>query len=615
MNEVIFLNLMQIIILIVIIAGLFYKYLLTRELMGILWIGLSFVILLIYAILEFNREIFEEKNIVYPFYVSEMRTIALIFMGYAIFYAKYGGREHKYILEMVLCFGTLLNTLLLGVFIRDYSLKYKIYEYYTYETYLGVQLLRDIQLGILLILAILSFRLWVKNKTKSMFIMGIAFALWGLSVLLLMGLQISSSRKMFITQFIVTISYILFGYVAFKRRHFLLDIVPTFERGIRIRETDKKAELSEILQNKGIYTITRDILLFKELLKEGAEGLILTKVEPNVFKERHEITKTPIIWLTPPTDTDEMWCDPRRLTLIKRAIGDFAERTKYSVILIDFEYLVGHNRKNQMEILDFSSFLFKISSKTTILIIGNKREKISELAEIDFINPIIIEDILNTAIPPEIQKEQVRMLNKDGFTFLKYDKKILVRKTIISKEEFENIFKTILNYFDEDGVRAKILEEIKKYYKRISNFILKRGESYLTSIENGFKLFNEYPTKNKLCITRLTPEKIVKKYGMGENDAEFRWLSNIEGIKNISPVDLARILVAIREFGTDNDDYVIIINGLDYLAFQNGDEATLKTIELINEFNIIRKGIIIYLVDDRLLEEYSMLVREMSILM
>jgi hypothetical protein len=84
--------------------------------------------------------------------------------------------------------------------------------------------------------------------------------------------------------------------------------------------------------------------LFALFLKDGREGLWITRKHPCEAREMYGIVKTPFIWLTGAREDGEVCIDPRELGILSRSVMGFIGNAKDYVILIEgLEYLYSCN--------------------------------------------------------------------------------------------------------------------------------------------------------------------------------------------------------------------------------------------------------------------------------
>lgn len=82
-------------------------------------------------------------------------------------------------------------------------------------------------------------------------------------------------------------------------------------------------------------------------VNEGKSGMVVTSEHPKSIREKWDLEKTPIIWLT--SRTGKAYIDPSKLGSITSYISQFIENSKNSLILIDgLEVLTLNNEFNQV---------------------------------------------------------------------------------------------------------------------------------------------------------------------------------------------------------------------------------------------------------------------------
>ncbi len=82
-------------------------------------------------------------------------------------------------------------------------------------------------------------------------------------------------------------------------------------------------------------------------VNEGKSGMVVTSDHPKSIREKWDLEKTPIIWLT--SRAGKAYIDPSKLGSITSYISQFIENSKNSLILIDgLEVLTLNNEFNQV---------------------------------------------------------------------------------------------------------------------------------------------------------------------------------------------------------------------------------------------------------------------------
>ena len=81
--------------------------------------------------------------------------------------------------------------------------------------------------------------------------------------------------------------------------------------------------------------------LFLEAVMSGADGLCITRTMPSRVREKHNLQRTPIIWLTDETVEGEKTI--HNLQDLSILISNYVQKATKPVILIDgIEYLISH---------------------------------------------------------------------------------------------------------------------------------------------------------------------------------------------------------------------------------------------------------------------------------
>ncbi len=84
--------------------------------------------------------------------------------------------------------------------------------------------------------------------------------------------------------------------------------------------------------------------VFADLVHHGKEGLLITRRQPADLRQRYHLQRTPILWLTLNSFKGETCLAPTEVPRLHVAVGEFLERAKSSVVLLDgLEYLVTNN--------------------------------------------------------------------------------------------------------------------------------------------------------------------------------------------------------------------------------------------------------------------------------
>ncbi len=84
-----------------------------------------------------------------------------------------------------------------------------------------------------------------------------------------------------------------------------------------------------------------------DALREGREGLVVSREHPDIVRQKYSLAKTPIVWLTSHPGSERV--DPTNLSILQHTVNEFLKRSKEAVILLDgVEYLILNNRMEKV---------------------------------------------------------------------------------------------------------------------------------------------------------------------------------------------------------------------------------------------------------------------------
>jgi len=169
----------------------------------------------------------------------------------------------------------------------------------------------------------------------------------------------------------------------------------------------------------------------------------------------------------------------------------------------------------------------------------------------------------------------------------------------------------------EEPAPAK--KEEKKEKPKTTSDELDTGACYLLEEEKpkrSYEIFQDLVGKGKkgVCVTREFPDKLRKKYDLG--DSTIFWLSNTEAEHSFKPVELGKLYYNLEEFLKAGKDRVIMLSGLEYLITQNNYSSVLKLIQLLNEQIAVHDAILIVPISPSTLEErdLKLMERELTVI-
>lgn len=111
-------------------------------------------------------------------------------------------------------------------------------------------------------------------------------------------------------------------------------------------ETDKPEKLVDAIKPRITYVVwspngDEAFELFASNLQTGLEGLIVSRRQPSMVKNRYRLERTPVFWLATVAGSDSVF--PGNLGIITDMIARFLEKGSNTIVLLDgFESIVTH---------------------------------------------------------------------------------------------------------------------------------------------------------------------------------------------------------------------------------------------------------------------------------
>jgi len=114
-----------------------------------------------------------------------------------------------------------------------------------------------------------------------------------------------------------------------------------------------------------------------------------------------------------------------------------------------------------------------------------------------------------------------------------------------------------------------------------------------------------------LCFTMHSPQDIRLRYAL--QTTPIFWISN-HGTQSISPMSLEVIADIVIKFLKQSKNPVILLDGIEYLIFENGSTPVLRLLRDIQELIIMQRAILIVPVNPEAIEkkELALMERNMS---
>ncbi len=129
--------------------------------------------------------------------------------------------------------------------------------------------------------------------------------------------------------------------------------------------------------------------------------------------------------------------------------------------------------------------------------------------------------------------------------------------------------------------------------RNIMDLELKKGVSYLIvdHIEDAYTLFKRYSREAKgMCVTRTPPEEVEHIYDV--HNVTFKWLTHLKVDQGVRPTELHILFPSIQQF-MEGGDFIIILDGLEYLKVHNGFDEILKFIQSFRDHVYMKKGLLL----------------------
>jgi two-component system cell cycle response regulator len=145
-----------------------------------------------------------------------------------------------------------------------------------------------------------------------------------------------------------------------------------------------------------------------------------------------------------------------------------------------------------------------------------------------------------------------------------------------------------------------------------------RGACYLIEERKAdlayrmFALLRETRHLQGLVVTRQYPDRIREEQPL--DDARIIWLSHTPGNDHQNPTALGTLAKTIAKFIEDaQGNAVVLIDGIEFLAVNNGFLQTLMFVEHVNEFVMQKQAVVLLPVNPEALEEKEVALLERNV--
>jgi hypothetical protein len=166
-------------------------------------------------------------------------------------------------------------------------------------------------------------------------------------------------------------------------------------------------------------------------------------------------------------------------------------------------------------------------------------------------------------------------------------------------------------------VTKKVLKEEVEETIALSD--IGSGIGYLVMEDNprkSYGVFSDFIDSGKqgLCITRTFPGRVMANYTF--DDVSLLWLSRSRDQNSILPTNLGAVMRSVKDFMAENDDTVVLLDGLEYLIVHNDFPKVLKLVHGMNELVAINDARLIIPLNPLTLDEdkVALLKRDLKLI-
>lgn len=136
----------------------------------------------------------------------------------------------------------------------------------------------------------------------------------------------------------------------------------------------------------------------------------------------------------------------------------------------------------------------------------------------------------------------------------------------------------------------------QKAEEKIALKDVERGIGYLLMEENptkSYTLFSDLIDHGYegVCITRTFPGRVLTNYYF--EGVSLLWLSRARDENSILPTNLGAVLRNVKDFMDQNENAVVLLDGLEYLIVHNDFQRVLKLVHGLNELAAINDAVLI----------------------
>jgi len=159
----------------------------------------------------------------------------------------------------------------------------------------------------------------------------------------------------------------------------------------------------------------------------------------------------------------------------------------------------------------------------------------------------------------------------------------------------------------------------QKAEEKIALKDVERGIGYLLMEENptkSYTLFSDLIDQGYegVCITRTFPGRVLTNYYF--EGVSLLWLSRARDENSILPTNLGAVLRNVKDFMDQNENAVVLLDGLEYLIVHNDFQRVLKLVHGLNELAAINDAVLIMPLNPLTLDEgkVALLKRDLKVI-
>ncbi len=173
--------------------------------------------------------------------------------------------------------------------------------------------------------------------------------------------------------------------------------------------------------------------------------------------------------------------------------------------------------------------------------------------------------------------------------------------------------KELLMFINEKQKKMMILEKnLKSRAMQKPDFNLSLGKSYIINEKKPklvFSIFKQVLDKNYpgICVSRMHPSTldIYKNYP----NVNYYWLTKLDrgtnslGAKELPVTDLSKISSKVQEFLSQNNNSIILLDGIESMINNTNFNSVLKMVESLKDYVSENHGILLVTLDFDILDE------------